>query len=234
MEHVMKHLAKQLTPPLLWKVLSKVKRRSSKLIVQRFADNPTQQDLGLYWDKEFADILDTWGEGNTWHEIVLLLASSHGKILDIACGTGKTIQIVNRLPDVDVYGCDISDYLIQRAIELGIPKDKLTVCDATKTPYQDNEFDYSYSIGSLEHFTEEGIEAFVKECHRITRYRTYHTMPFSRSGKDEGWIKTRQSYFNNSTDWWMTKFKGVYSKVYMVDSLWNDKISIGKWIIAEK
>jgi len=218
----------------VWQILGKLKRRVPKQTIQRFGANPKEQDLGLYWDKDFADVLDTWGEGNTWHEIVLLLANSHGKILDIACGTGKTITRVNQLPDVDVYGCDISDYLIQRAIELGVVKDKLTVCDATNTPYDDDEFEHSYSIGSLEHFTEEGIDAFVKECHRITRHRTYHTMPFSRSGKDEGWIKTHQSYFNNSTGWWLKKFKTAYSKVYMVDSLWNDKISVGKWIIAEK
>ena len=230
----MKQLVKQLTPPILWNVFGRLKQHSPKSILQRFNSNPTEQDLGLYWDKDFAAALDTWGEGTTWHEIVLLLANSHGKILDIACGTGKTIQLVSRLPNVEVYGCDISDYLIEKAVELGIARDKLTVCDATKTSYQENQFDYSYSIGSLEHFTEEGIDAFIKECSRITRYRSYHMMPFARSGQDEGWIKTLQSYFNNSTDWWTTKFRAVYPKVYVVDSLWNDKISVGKWIIAEK
>jgi ubiquinone/menaquinone biosynthesis C-methylase UbiE len=108
------------------------------------------------------------------------------------------------------------------------------VCDATDMPYKDNEFDFSYSIGSLEHFTEEGIEKFVSECHRITKHHTLHMMPFSRSNTDEGWTKTTQSFFNNSTDWWLTKFKKSYSKVNLVDSLWNDKISVGRWIIANK
>lgn len=227
-------MIRQFIPPIIWNSLSRLKKKSREELVQRFGNNPSEQDLGLYWNKEFGDVLDKWGEGTTWHEIVLLLATSQGKVLDIACGTGKTIRLLDKFPQLEVYGCDISDYLIQRAIELGIQKSRLTVCDATKTPYEDNEFDYSYSIGSLEHFTEDGIDAFVKESYRITKYRTYHMMPFSRSESNEGWVKTVQSFFNNSTEWWVDKFRLAYPKVIVVESLWNDNISVGKWIIAEK
>ena len=230
----MKNTIRQLTPPILWKVLSQAKSKNQEVVLQRFAGKPSSQDLDLYWDKEFAKELDSWGEGSTWHEIVLLLASSKGSVLDIACGTGKTIRLFDNFPQLELHGCDISDFLIQKAVELSIPQNRLTVCDATSTPYRDNQFDFSYSIGSLEHFTEEGIEAFIKEAFRITKYRTFHMMPFARSGTDEGWMKTAQSFFNNSTDWWLNKFKPVYSKVFVVESLWNDNISVGKWVIAEK
>lgn len=32
-----------------------------------------------------------------------------------------------------------------------------------------NEFDYSYSIGSLEHFTNEGINEFIEKVHSILK-----------------------------------------------------------------
>jgi hypothetical protein len=57
-------------------------------------------------------------------------------------------------------------------------------------------------------------------------------VPVSKSGKDEGWIKTIQSYHNNSTEWWFEKFRASYNTVIVLDSRWQDKISNGKWFIC--
>src|SRR5438309_136145 len=76
--------------------------------------DPSKQDLGLYWDPEFARVLETWGEDHAWNEIQMFLATSKGRVLDIACGTGVTIDIVARNKRLEVHGCDISDYLIQK------------------------------------------------------------------------------------------------------------------------
>jgi hypothetical protein len=59
-------------------------------------------------------------------------------------------------------------------------------------------------------------------------------IPVSRSGKDEGWIKTLQSYYNNSVDWWLKKYKSSYQSVFVIDSSWEDDISVGKWFICIK
>ena len=99
-------------------------------------------------------------------------------------------------------------------------------------PYADGSFDYSYSIGSLEHFTEEGIGKFVAESARVTRVGSFHMMPTSRSGRDEGWMKTYQSFHNCSPAWWVSHFKKGFGRVRVLDSSWNDRISIGKWFIC--
>jgi ubiquinone/menaquinone biosynthesis C-methylase UbiE len=195
---------------------------------------PNTQDLDVYWDQEMAKILETWGEDSVWKEIQFLAVNWKGKVLDIACGTGKTISILSNLSHCDLYGCDISDFLIQKAISRGISEERLKICDATKTGYQDNFFDYSYSIGSLEHFTNDGVDQFIAEAYRITAGNSFHMLPVSRSGRDEGWIKTLQSFHNNSTDWWMAKFKAVYKTIYLLDSKWNDDLSVGKWFICLK
>lgn len=93
-----------------------------------------------------------------------------------------------------MYGCDISDVLIQKAVDRGISKARLKVCDATNTGYENDFFDYSYSIGSLEHFTEDKLGQFVSEAYRITKHTSFHQMPVSRSGKNEGWVKRIQSF----------------------------------------
>ena len=176
----------------------------------------------------------TWGEGNVWHELKFLMAGLNGQVLDIACGTGKNIEDLLIFRDLDVYGCDISDYLIRKAADRGIPIDRLNVSDATKIGYENDFFNYSYSIGSLEHFTERGIIDVISEAFRITKYCSFHNVPVSKSGRDDGWIRTLQSYFNNSSEWWLNKFNSVYSNVIVLDSLWQDDYSCGKWFICMK
>lgn len=234
--NILKTIAHQMCPPLVWNGLGRIKSRlkqSPSETVER-PIVPSGQDLDLYWDPQFAKVLDTWGEGSTWHEILFLMANCSGKVLDIACGTGKAMEMVSSLPQVTIYGCDISDFLIQKAVDRGITKTRLKVCDATATDYADDTFDYAYSIGSLEHFTDDGITRFVTECYRITKGRSFHMVPVSRSGKDEGWLKTVQRFHNNSVAWWLAKFKAIYPTVYVLDSLWQDNISIGKWFICER
>jgi len=47
----MKNTIRQLTPPILWKVLSQAKSKNQEVVLQRFAGKPSSQDLDLYWDK---------------------------------------------------------------------------------------------------------------------------------------------------------------------------------------
>jgi ubiquinone/menaquinone biosynthesis C-methylase UbiE len=196
--------------------------------------DPKKQDLDLYWDPDYAEALETWGEDNTWKEIPFLLVNCKGKILDIACGTGRTMEILSGIRGIEMHGCDISNLLIGKAIERGINPDRLSVCDATQMNFPDIFFDYAYSIGSLEHFTEDGISKFISECYRVTKNNSFHMLPVSRSGKNEGWMKTVQSFHNNSVDWWLDKFKTSYNTVYVFDSKWEDAISVGKWFVCIK
>lgn len=105
-------------------------------------------------------------------------------------------------------------------MERGINKSYLKVCDATDMPYIDDAYQYSYSIGSLEHFTEDGIMKFLKETFRVTSRTSYHMIPTSRSNKNEGWMKTYQSFHNNSVQWWLEKFNSSYRNVIILDSTW--------------
>jgi ubiquinone/menaquinone biosynthesis C-methylase UbiE len=216
-------------------IAEKLKRllKSSNVLSERELDGSASQDLDVYWDPAMAEILETWGIGNVWNEIQFLMANCSGKVLDIACGTGKTMALLAKFTQIDVYGFDISDLLISKALERGIAADHLLVEDATNMTYGDNSFDYAYSIGSLEHFTEDGILKFISECQRVVRVSSMHQIPVSRSGKNEGWIKTNQSYHNNSSEWWLEKFEHTFQTVYVLDSAWEDKRSVGKWFICK-
>jgi len=236
-----KSLLKQCTPPIVWNAVASVKtavrttaRKARERDDSSRARDGSTQALDIYWDAAMGEALETWGEGTAWTEIRFLMANCHGKALDIACGTGKTMEILAPFNDLEIHGCDISDFLINKAIERGIPRERLKVCDATVTGYEDDFFDYSYSIGSMEHFTEEGVLALITEARRITKFSSMHHLPVARNGKDNGWITPWQSYHNNSVDWWLARFHSVYTRVHVIDSKWEDNLSVGKWFICMK
>lgn len=218
-------------PPIIVNFLKFCKKIIKK---KNFIQSPNKQFLDLYYDPEMAKILETWGERNAWIEVQHIFSEKKGKILDIACGTGKVIEILNKNYDLDIYGCDISSFLIDKAKKKNISEKKLIVCDATNLPYEDNFFDYCYSIGSLEHFTEPGILNFLKSSTKVTKNKGYHMIPISRSGKNHGWIENYQSYFNNSQEWWSNLCEKASLKYKFIDSSWEDEISVGKWMIVEK
>jgi SAM-dependent methyltransferase len=225
----MKELLRELCPPVLWRGMRKLRGVAA---AAKPAVHPSGQDLDVYWDPRMAEALEQWGEGTAWNEIRLLMVNCRGKVLDIACGTGKVMSLLSGFDQIEVHGCDISDMLIGRAIERGIARERLTVTDATAMRYRDGSFQFGYSIGSLEHFTEEGIGKFLGECARVIVGPTFHMVPVSRSGRDEGWISPFQSYHNNSVGWWEARCRAVYPRIRVLDSVWSDAISVGKWVIC--
>ena len=231
----MKNILKKICPPIIYDLAKSLKHTlispQSKKILHHF---PDKQALDIYWDNDMANLLETWGEGTVWNEIQLLLTGCHGKVLDIACGTGKTMQILAGFTNIDLYGCDISDLLLDKALNRGIKQKKIKQMDATNMSYGDNEFNFAYSIGSLEHFTEEGISQFISESRRVTSHSSFHMIPTSRNQENEGWMTTQQSFFNNSVEWWLEKYQTVYTKVQVIDSAWNDDISVGRWFICKE
>ena len=129
-----------------------------------------EQDVDIYETDLTAEKLNEWGKDTTWNEIQMFFISKKGNILDVACGTGINMLDVQKLsPDANVYGCDISQNLINICLKSGIDKNKLICSDAMKINYPENFFDYSYSIGSLEHFTEKGLNDIIGKLHFITK-----------------------------------------------------------------
>ena len=171
-------LVQQVCPPIAWSGVRKLTRlvKSNRSRIRNASKTVAAQDLDVYWDAEMAQLLEIWGEKNVWKEIQLLMVNCQGKVLDIACGTGRTMEVISKLP-LDIHGCDISGFLIGKAIERGIQQANLTVCDATKMPFASDCFDYAYSIGSMEHFTEEGVTLLLEECHRTVRKTSFHIIP---------------------------------------------------------
>jgi len=163
------------------------------------------------------------------------MAGRTGRVLDVACGLGRAINILRQFPGLDVHGCDFSKTLIDKALESGIPRDRLAVIDATDMRcYSDNSFNWGYTLGSLHYFDDEGIDKCLRECFRVVSGSTFHMIPADRKNRDMGWIRTSQSVQNNSLSWWERKFRNVYPHVQILDSTWADDLSVGKWMVCSK
>jgi ubiquinone/menaquinone biosynthesis C-methylase UbiE len=221
-------------PPILKRKLWQLKSRwmQSHFVAVQSAQ-VQEQELDVYWNQSMADALELWGRGSVWDEIQYLLINCQGKVLDIACGPGGTMLVLAPYQNLDLHGIDISDLLINQAIKRGVDQVLLRVGDATSMPYGDNSFDYGYSIGSLEHFTEQGILNMLAECKRVVGKASFHMIPVSRDDKNQGWLKTVQGFHNNSVEWWMDKYKSAYSDVTVLSSRWEDELSVGKWFICK-
>ncbi len=234
MKSKLKNIFKQLIPPVILSTRRKWLTNSKGMQAISLGKTATKQDLDLYWSEDYADVLEEWGKGTVWNEIELIFSTLEGKVLDIACGTGPTIEILSRNKKLEVHGFDISDLLIERAKAKGILPERLRVADATASNFAKNEFEYSFSIGSIEHFTEEGINLFLMNAAACTKKYSFHMLPVNKIGIDKGWEKTDQSYFNNSTSWWLSIFNKYFSEIQVIDSAWEGLDQQGKWFICKK
>ncbi len=137
-----------LCPPVLWGGIRTARRGVKKAageLRRNFnghaeTDDGTKQVLGVYYDAKMANLLNTWGQGTVWNEIQFLLSPVRGRVLDIACGTGKTMTFLSRFSDLELYGCDISTFLLEKGLQAGIAPERLLACDATKLTYCDADF----------------------------------------------------------------------------------------------
>jgi ubiquinone/menaquinone biosynthesis C-methylase UbiE len=194
----------------------------------------TEQELDLYFDENFAKALENWADDTCWPEIEMLLRNRSGKVLDLACGTGRANDFLRTSMSLEYYGCDISEPLIKKAMERGIPQSRLCVGNAAKLEYKNAEFEYLFSIGSLEHFSIDILDDTLKECRRVCTGINFHLLPVSGSNMDEGWFASYQAYWNNSERWWVERFVKHFGKgnVWTMTSRWSDKWSRGVWFIC--
>lgn len=238
-ESIVKAACRAVCPPVLWRLgscLRNISRRERRMECGADLGVPAPclggQHDHLYWDDKFADVLDEWGEGTVWTEIRLLMAGRQGTVLDVACGTGRTMEKLFAFEELAVVGCDLSEYLVNRARQRGISTSRLQVCDASALPYAAGGFDYVYTIGSLEHIEADALPRAVSECARVARQCVFHMVPVSRSRRNEGWMTTRQSFHNNSEKWWIDLCSRYHSRVQILESRWQDDISLGRWLIC--
>jgi len=88
------------------------------------------------------------------------------KLLEIGCGTGHWSRFFSQL-GFEVTGLDISERMINTALEKGIPNVSFHMGDGHLLPFQDNTFDLTAAITTLEFVRD--AEVVLREIVRCTR-----------------------------------------------------------------
>ncbi len=85
-------------------------------------------------------------------------------LLDLGCGLGRFLKnIHNKYPQFKLYGCDISNEILEK-----VPEYVVKNCGSLlNSPYKDNSFDIVMTIEALEHTLD--IENALREMYRITK-----------------------------------------------------------------
>lgn len=160
-----------------------------------------------------------------WEGVAKAMALHYGikpgdKILDVGCGKGFLLYELTRVvPGIDVFGLDVSSYAIQNSKEE--IKDKLLLGSASNLPFDDNSFDFIYSINTLHNLYCYDLELAIKEIERVSRRNKYICVESYRSEIEKQnliyWQVTCEA-FNTPEEWswWFKKcgYTGDHSFIY--------------------
>ena len=96
------------------------------------------------------------------------------RVLDIACGTGRTLKYIrNTLPQVSLFGVDLSPAYLRKANELlsQIPGElpQLLQANAEALPYLDNYFHAVTSVFLFHELPAQVRQSVIEECFRVTK-----------------------------------------------------------------
>jgi len=133
--------------------------------------------MGLIFDRKCGDAYETWYRSRQGRDLDAALAEllprfldakAGERVLDIGCGSGNHLLLLNRL-GLDITGLDASTHMIRRAKERIGNRCTLKVGMAEDLPFDDNEFDYAVLIHTLE-FLDDPIPA-IREAGRVARLK---------------------------------------------------------------
>ena len=146
--------------------------------------------------------------------------NSKTRLLDIGCGKGYLLYEIKKIiPDIKIYGLDISKYAIENSKEE--IKEFLTVGNATDLQWDDNYFDFVLSINTLHCLPAQGLFKSLTEIERVSKEKKYICVESFRNEYEKAnllyWQVTCESFHSKETwQWWfeITGYRGDYSFIY--------------------
>lgn len=113
------------------------------------------------------------------------------RLLDVPVGTGRTLEYVKDLP-VEVVGLDLTREMLADAEKVAHPtRHRLMEGDASKLPFEANEFDCVSSLRFFHLFPQADRHAFVREFLRVLKPGGHLIVSFTNGwyGGGINWLK---------------------------------------------
>jgi len=170
------------------------------------------------WGKEYWDGDRKFGYGGykydgRWSVVAESMINKYGltetsSILDVGCGKGFLLYELKKiLPGAKIQGVDISVYGIENSKEE--IRDFLLAGNAKKLDFDDNSFDFAYSITTLHNLLNFELKPAIQEIQRVSRKNSYIAVESYRNEQEKAnllyWQLTCQSFY--SADEWIWLFK---------------------------
>jgi SAM-dependent methyltransferase len=142
------------------------------------------------------------------------------KILDVGCGKGFLLYEISLLvPEVEIFGIDISDYAVANAKEE--IKDRLQIGNANQLPFPDDHFDLIYSITTLHNLHAYDLDQALREMERVGKKNKYLCVESYRNEVEKMnllyWQVTCEAFCTpEEWEWWFkqTGYTGDHSFIY--------------------
>lgn len=142
------------------------------------------------------------------------------RVLDIGCGKAFLLfDLLKKLPDLEVVGLDISHYALENCKEE--MRDYLIHGSASALPFEDNEFDFVFSINTLHNLHNYDLYNSLKEIVRVSKSKSYICIESYRNEVEKAnllyWQVTCESFCTpEEWEWWfkITDYTGDHSFIY--------------------
>lgn len=178
-----------------------------------------------YWDGSRDTGYGGYRYDGRWRAVADRMAGHYGlkagqKVLDVGCGKGFLLHDLSQsVPGLEVYGMDISSYAVENAKEE--VKDRLRVANANELPFEDNSFDYVFSINTLHNLYCYDLDKALREIVRVCRGNSYICVESYRNEEEKAnllyWQLTCEAFCTpEEWAWWFERagYAGDHSFIY--------------------
>lgn len=107
-------------------------------------------------------------------EVFTYLPQKQIRILDVACGTGRTLKLIrSALPQVSLYGTDLSPTYLKKANSLlsqilgELPQ--LVQANVEELPYRDDYFHATVAVFLFHELPSHVRQTVIEQCFRVTK-----------------------------------------------------------------
>ena len=179
-----------------------------------------------YWDGPRQYGYGGYRYDGRWRPVAEAMAKHYGleagmRILDVGCGKGYLLyEFTQVVPGLDVVGIDISEYGIANAKEEIQPC--LKVAQATELPFDDNSFDFVFSLTTLHNLKVFDLNKSLQEIIRVGKGDAAYLLVESYRNESEKvnllyWQLTCESFYSPEEWLWIYKengYTGDYGFIY--------------------
>ena len=197
--------------------ISKLHTRTKRDYVQRVVehDKAICAEKAKAWGFDYWDGERQFGYGGMhydgrWRPIAENMAAHYGlkagdRILDIGCGKGFLLfEFTCAVPEIVVAGLDISEYGIAHAKDE--VKQFLKVGNCQRLPFDDNSFEFVYSINTFHNLKNFELDAALREMQRVGNSHRYICVESYQTEREKVnllyWQLTCESFYSpEEWDW---------------------------------